>query len=195
MCKVSDDGRMHYPEDTNTYGIETQFFYGPSILVNPVTEESSTTVSFYLPHSKWYDFATQKPVSGAGTTVTFTQVAETDIPILIRGGSITPLRMKSAMTTTALRGQDFEFWIAPGEDGRASGSLYLDDGESLVQTGASEISLVFDGRTIKTEGRFGYRASIGVRRVIILGDRPQRYDLSEDLNGPWERRISDLLRP
>lgn len=185
---------MHYPDDAKTYDIETQFFYGPSILVNPVTEESSTSVSFYLPNATWFDYATQKPVPGAATIVTYSDVAETDIPILIRGGSIIPLRMRSAMTTTALRTEDFEFWIAPGDDGGAFGTLYLDDGESLVQNRTSEISLRFDGQTIKIEGSFGFKTAIGVKSITILGDQPQRYDLNEDLSGAWERKIVDLTK-
>jgi alpha-glucosidase len=180
---------MHYPHDANTYGIETQFFYGPSILVNPVTEESSSSVSFYLPKATWFDFATQKPVSGAGTTITYSDVAVTDIPVLVRGGSIIPLRVKGAMTTKALREEDFEFWVAPGDDGGAVGTLYLDDGESLVQGGTSEINMRWDGQTIRVEGTFGFQTKVGVKSVTILGDQVQKYDLDESLDGPWEHRV------
>jgi alpha-glucosidase len=72
---------MHYPNDGNTYAIENQFFYGPSLLINPVTQEKSTSVSFYVPQGVWYDFATQKPVSGAGSTITYSDVGTSDIPI------------------------------------------------------------------------------------------------------------------
>lgn len=185
---------MHYPNDTKTFGIQTQFFYGPSILVNPITEESSTSVSFYLPNAIWYDFATQTSVKGGGSVVTYSGVADTDIPLLIRGGSIIPLRVKSAMTTKALREQDFELWIAPGDDGSAIGSLYLDDGESLVQDGISEIVLKFDGETIKTEGTFEFETRVGVKSVTILGDQPQKYDLNKDLGGAWESKIRDLTK-
>src|SRR3954466_3987069 len=107
---------MHYPVDEKTLRIERQFFYSPS-LINPVTREYSTSVSFYLPSDTWYDFYTLKPVPGASKTIEYTNVADTDVPVIVRGGPITPLRVKRAMTAKALRGEDFELHIAPDKDG------------------------------------------------------------------------------
>ena len=52
----------------------------------------------------------------------------TSIQLYYKGGSIVAQRAKSANTTTELRKQNFAVFIAPGVDGTASGSLYLDDG-------------------------------------------------------------------
>lgn len=184
---------MHYPSDDNTHDIETQFFYGSSLLINPVTQESSTTVSFYLPNDVWYDFATLNPVPGAGTTITYSNVSDSDIPILVRGGSVIPLRVNSAMTTKALRNQDFELLVAPDKNGNAEGTLYLDDGESLMQSGTSEISFSWDGDTIKMTGSFGFTTRVGVKSVTLLdAEGAQTYDLSEELDGPWEHKVSHL---
>jgi alpha-glucosidase len=183
---------MHYPHDPHTLPLQNQFFYGPSLLINPVTVENSTQVSFYLPQDTWFDFFTHKPVHGAGTTITYTDVLTSDIPILIRGGAIIPLRVKSAMTTTALREKDFELWVAPGEDGRAEGGLYLDDGESLVQERVSEILFRWDGETgtVRAEGRFGFETGVRVWSVTVLGERAEMYVVDEGLDGPWERTVA-----
>lgn len=185
---------MHYPEDGNTYAIESQFFYGPSLLINPVTQEKSTSVSFYVPKGIWYDFATQKPVSGAGSTITYSDVGTSDIPILVAGGSIIAARVESAMTTKALREKDFELLVAPDANGNASGILYLDDGESLVQNGTSEISFTWDGSKIEMSGTFGYSTPVGIQSVTIMGAAPQKYELNEGLDVAREHDAGSLKK-
>jgi alpha-glucosidase len=182
---------MKYPSDSNTYAIENQFFYGPSLLINPVTEESSTSVSFYVPQGIWYDFGTQKPVTGAGSLVKYENVGTSDIPILVEGGSIIPTRVESAMTTRALRDKDFELHIAPDAEGKASGTLYLDDGENLVQTGTSEIVFTWDGSKIKAAGTFGFPTVLHFRSVTIYGEEPQKYEINKGLEGAWEYDVGN----
>ncbi|KAK1089806.1 hypothetical protein LTR48_009557, partial [Friedmanniomyces endolithicus] len=74
-------------------------------------------------------------------------------------GSIVALRANSANTTTELRKQDFSIVIAPGLNGTASGSLYLDDGVSIEQAAMSYIDFKYDasGHFVMT-GSFGYDA-------------------------------------
>lgn len=180
---------MQYPSDGNTFAIETQFFYGPSLLINPVTQESSMTVSFYVPQGTWYDIGTQKPVSGAGSTITYDNVGTSDIPILVRGGSIIPARNNGAMTTKELRQNNFELLVAPDADGKASGTLYLDDGESIEQAGTSEITFTLEGNKIQMNGTFGYSVSVAVKSITLYGDEPKAYNVDLGLNGAWEYDI------
>jgi alpha-glucosidase len=189
-----DHFRMHYPSDKNTYAIETQFFYGPSLLINPVTEENSASVSFYVPQGIWYDFATQKPITGTGATVTYNNISTSDIPILVSGGSIIVARIKGAMTTKALRDNDFELLVAPDAEGNASGTLYLDDGESLVQSGTSNIVFRWDGDKITMGGTFGFKMTVGVKSVTIMGNEPQKYVLDQGLDAPWEHDVRNLKK-
>lgn len=170
-----------YPSDTNTFGIQTQFFYGESILVSPVVDDNSQSVTFYLPDDIFYDFWTLKPLKGSASNITVDDVDWADIPVHIRGGSIIPLRAMSANTTTALRQQNFTMVVAPGVDGTAMGSLYLDDGQSLdVGISYSDIKFSWDGAQFIANGTFGYEMDNIVDSVVILGnDEPATYD------GPW----------
>ncbi len=158
-----------YPSDPNTYPIDLQFFYGDAILVSPVTEENSTSVSIYLPDDTFYDFTTFAPIVGNGSEVTLTDVNYTQIPVYIRSGTIVPLRVKSAMTTAELREQDLEVVIAIGRDGTARGNLYLDDGVSLVQESSTWITFTYANKTLSVDGSFGYQTESRLKQLRLLG--------------------------
>lgn len=170
---------FHYPEDANTFAIEHQFFYGDDILVSPVLEENSTDVSIYLPNGIFYDWWTLEQVVGTGSWINISDVAFDSIPLHIRGGAILPLRAESANTTTELRKQDFVIWIAPNATGQASGSLYLDDGDSIEQDGVSEIVFTFDNGRFSMTGDFGYETDLQVKNITLLGA-----DGQQTLQGP-----------
>jgi alpha-glucosidase len=187
------DSRFHYPSDTATHAIQSQFFYGPSLLISPVTDEDSTSVTFYLPNDVYYDLFTLKRVANTGASVTYSDIAFTDIPVFIKGGSIIPTRISSANTTTALRNENFELVIALGADGTASGRLYLDDGESVEQQGTSDITFMYDGGTIKMHGVCAYATNVSVVSVTVLGEgNATKFQISEDLNGPWSHDLKTM---
>jgi alpha-glucosidase len=157
-----------YPKDTNTFGRDLQFFYGDSILVSPATEENVTTVNAYIPKDTFYDWYTFAPVQGQGKEVTLT-ANFTTIPLHIKGGAVLPLRVKSAMTTTELRKTDFELVVAPGADGKASGALYADDGESITPAKTTSVSFTYKGGELKVKGDYGYALGVKLARVRVLG--------------------------
>uniref|UniRef100_A0A093XJY9 Putative alpha/beta-glucosidase agdC n=1 Tax=Talaromyces marneffei PM1 TaxID=1077442 RepID=A0A093XJY9_TALMA len=177
-----------YPHDPVTLDIELQFFYGSALLISPVTDDESTSVTFYLPKGIWYDFWTGEKLSiGSsfstqggkavkaenGEWITLQDIAFDQIPVHIRSGTIIPLRVDGAKTTTQLRKLDFELVVAPNEDGKAEGRLWLDDGES-VDTGSntSEILVEYDTATkkLRVGGRFGYKSGVKIRKVTVLGE-------------------------
>jgi len=157
-----------YPQDNNTFPIDLQFFYGDSILVSPVTEENSTSVDIYLANDIYYDFLTLTPVDGTGSMVTLDNVNFTSIPLHIKGGSILPLRVESANTTTMLRKKDFEFVVAPNRDGTARGKLYIDDGELIDPPCATSVEMAFKGGLLNVSGTFHYDTGVKLAHVRFL---------------------------
>jgi alpha-glucosidase len=162
-----------YPKDTATFGIDLQFFYGPSLLVSPVTEENTTSVKFYLPRDSWYEFPGLVTVQSKGEWVTKDNVDYDQIPLHIKGGSILPLRNESAMTTTELRTKPFEIVVAPSSQGTAEGALYLDDGETLnpAQSKTTQVTFEYKNKKLSVKGKFGYDAGFSVRwsKVKVAG--------------------------
>ncbi|CAO2655460.1 Nn.00g105240.m01.CDS01 [Neocucurbitaria sp. VM-36] len=177
----------HYPEDKNTFGIEHQFFYGDDILVSPVLEENSTSVSIYLPNETFYDFWTLQPVQGNASYINLTDVGFDTIPLHIRGGAILPLRAESANTTTELRKQNFVLWIAPNATNQAYGTLYLDDGDSLEQEATSNIVFMYDDGAFSISGDFGYQTDVVIQNITVLGAAQQTVQGPVSLTGEYKR--------
>jgi alpha-glucosidase len=98
-----------------------------------------------------------------------------------KGGIVYPQRIESANTTTALRKKGFNLVIAPGLDGKAEGSLYLDDGESVVVDTASEIDFKYSKGKLSMSGTFEYDAGVGIETITILGvnSKPKGTDHAE----------------
>ena len=155
-----------FPKDVNTFAIDTQFLFGPSVLVSPVIDENSTSVDVYYPKELFYDFHTLAPTTGAGSTVQLTNVNFTTIPVSIKGGAVLPLRASGQLTTTELRKTDFEIVVAPSlADGSASGALYLDDGVSITPKTSTSVSFAYAKGKLTVKGSFGYATGVNVSRV------------------------------
>lgn len=160
---------FEYPNDPATFSLGYQYFYGPALLVAPVTVENSTETDIYLPNDLFYDYHTLTPVRGNGSWVHLTNVSYTSIPLYLKGGSIVAQRVNSANTTAALRQQDFEILIAPGVNGTASGSMYLDDGDSLVQEAISDIQFEYSSGVFSMSGSFGYDVgNVSITSITLL---------------------------
>ena len=78
------------PEDAACWEIDDCYFFGPDLLVAPVTDAGVTTKEVYLPsgHS-WTEAKTKKQYTG-GQTVTATAAWDT-IPVFIRDGKDIPV--------------------------------------------------------------------------------------------------------
>ena len=159
-----------YPHDSNTFANYAQFFFGDAVLVSPVIEENSTSVEIYIPDDIFYDWnAGFLPVRGNGSTTTLDDVDYTVIPLHIKGGSIMALRMQSANTTTSLPKIGFEIVVAPGLDGTANGTLYLDDGDSLEQQATTLVNFTYNLGIFQMTGDYSYDAGVQIESILVLG--------------------------
>lgn len=80
---------MDFRGDTRAQNIGDQFLFGPSVLVNPVTEPGAILRHLYLPDARWFDFWTGAVLSGPRSIDA--PVPLDRIPLYVRAGSILPL--------------------------------------------------------------------------------------------------------
>ncbi len=120
---------LEYPEDSNTHGRGDQFLFGTDLLVAPVLVEGVTEREVYLPKGAWYDFATGKRYEG-GTNIKV-KVYLDSLPIFVRAGSVIALQ-PVVQHTGEMAAQPIVFRAYPDAEGRATGTLYDDDGASMA---------------------------------------------------------------
>ncbi|KAI0134255.1 family 31 glycosyl hydrolase [Xylariales sp. AK1849] len=184
-----------YPKDKITWDLELQYFFGPGLLVAPVTEENATSVDVYLPQDVFYDFYTHEKVQGNGEYITRSDQTLLDLPLYWKGGVIVPLRVNSTMTTTELRKQDFEILVPVGTDGTAQGSLYLDDGESLEQAGTTVVTFKYENGVLTVEGQFDYATDLKIATVTVLGQEAtkRRRDTKQSLSVVVDKPLTEAF--
>ncbi len=167
-----------FPHDPSLAAIETQFFLGPAILVIPVLAQGATTAHGVFPGAGkgqvYYDWYTHGAVmASAGENVTIPAPLG-HIPVYIRGGHVIPTQ-EVALTTRDARKSPWSVLVALGLQGTASGQLYIDDGESVVQDSTLYIELSASPGTLSTSGRGRYVDQNPLDRVTVLGvEKPAR---------------------
>ncbi len=131
---------MEYRSDNNVKNIEDQFFFGPFMMINPITSLGQRNRDIYLPTGDWYNFWTGLKVSG-GQTINV-DVPLDDMPIYIKAGSIIPMgpEIQHANATS----DPIEIRVYKGADGQFT--IYEDAGETYsYESGEySEIPLTYN---------------------------------------------------
>jgi alpha-glucosidase len=145
---------------------------GPSLLITPVLTQGATTVNGVFPGIStgevWYDWYTQSAVNAsAGENVTISAPLG-HIPVYVRGGSILPMQ-EPGYTTTESRKNPWSLLVALGKEGTASGSLYIDDGESLAPNSTLLVEFVATNGTLYTSATGTYSDTNPLANITILG--------------------------
>lgn len=127
--------RPHYyvhPEDEAAFAIDDQFYIGSTgLLSKPVITEGAETVDVYLPAGhNYFDYFDYTTYVGEGKTVTLSAPLG-KIPLLMHAGHIIPRRDRPRRSSALMRWDPFTLLIVVGSNGKAEGTLYLDDGESF----------------------------------------------------------------
>ena len=158
---------MDFAADTVALCQQTEFMFGPSLLVCPILEPKCTQTDVYLPQSEggWYDFTTGEYLTG-GQTVNASVSLEA-IPVFAKAGSILP-QCKPAKSTANIDYKKLDITIFPKADGKFT--LYEDEGSNNdYQKGQlSEIQFVWNdaARTLTIGERKGEFAGMPEKRTF-----------------------------
>lgn len=161
-----------FPDDPSLAAIETQFFLGPAILVIPVLAQGAVTAQGVFPGAGkgqvYYDWYTQAAVkASAGENVTI-KAPLGHIPVFIRGGYVIP-KQEAALTTREARSSPWSVLVALGLEGAASGSLYVDDGESLTPNATLYVEFTAASGALYASARGRYTDTKPLNCVTVLG--------------------------
>lgn len=161
-----------FPNEPQLADVGTQFMLGPNILVTPVLEPQVDTVYGVFPGivdgTSWYDWYTGEKVETQAGVNTSISAPLGHIPVHLRSGSVTPIQ-EPGYTTTESRANPWGLIVALGDDGKASGNLYVDDGESLEQEAILEVSFSVEEGELKVEVAGEYKDTNALGNVTILG--------------------------
>ena len=124
-----------FPHDPSLAAADRQFFLGPAILVIPVLDQGVITVDGVFPgvgkgevYYNWYNLSAVNASAGENVTI---DAPLGHIPVYIRGKNVIPTQEPSLVTRDA-RKNPWGVIAALSMEESASGSLYVDDGASLV---------------------------------------------------------------
>jgi alpha-glucosidase len=159
---------LEFPNDQNTYNLESEWLVGDRLLAAPILSEGGSR-DIYLPAGTWYDFNTGIAIESTGQTLYVTASLDT-IPSYVRAGSIVTLG--PVIQSTSLGQEDpLEIRVYPGED--AKFTLYEDDGDTYsYETGKySTIPMKWDqnSKTFTVGDRRGsYNGMLALRHFDIV---------------------------
>ncbi|KAG7664986.1 ROT2 [[Candida] subhashii] len=170
------------PGNLEAYGIDDEFFVGDSgILVKPVTDEGVDEVEVYIPDEEvYYDFMngkiTKRKVDN-GVGYVKKKVELNDIPMYLKGGSILSVKERYRRSSKLMKYDPYTVIIALNKQGKASGELYIDDGESYKNVQGEYVDVKFsaDKNSISTNVKSGSDQyiksidSIHVENIQIVG--------------------------
>lgn len=175
---------VEYPTDVETFKMDDEYLLGSSLLVKPITEpgQKSTVVYFPGPKDIWYDIDTYMKYSG-GQRVAVDAPLE-KIPVYQKGGSIIPRKMRIRRSSALMVNDPFTFIVCLDAEGKANGSLYVDDYHTFNYRKGDYLlrEFIFENKEFKSRSgdRYGvYSTKEWIEKIVIVGlhNTPNRVTL------------------
>jgi alpha-glucosidase (family GH31 glycosyl hydrolase) len=118
---------LHYPDDAVAVARGDEYLWGRDILVAPVVEQGATSRRVYLPRGDWYDFWTERRITGGREIDRPVDLAT--MPLYVRAGTVLPLGPVKQYADEPSE-EPTTLVVFPGVNGTSM--LYDDDGVSFA---------------------------------------------------------------
>lgn len=180
---------MDYPKDKNVYNLGDAYLFGKSILVAPITDSifskedkklnltASVKQKIYLPKGNWYDYNTDKKLSGQQYIVQSYTLAS--MPVFVKAGAILPIAQVPQYSSIK-NFKNLTIKIYPGKDGVFE--LYEDEGDNYNYEKGKYSLIKFEwidrSKTLKIYKRQGGFATMEKNRtfnVKLAGSNKARF--------------------
>jgi mannosyl-oligosaccharide alpha-1,3-glucosidase len=187
---------FEFPEESNQFSIDSQFMLGDSMLVAPKIDTPTAEleaqhmqeVTFTLPTgAKWYNNYSKKVETVTGEAVT-RMLPDLEQAVFIKGGSVMPtLLHDDCYALTKCINDKIRLDVYIDDNGRASGSLYTDDGISFeheTDAAFAEVNFTYDGgfrsSRVSDASKYDFPKSQTIDQVVIYGLSEEPNEVLQD---------------
>ncbi len=169
---------MDFSNDDTALAQQTEYMFGPALLVCPIIEPKCTSTNIYLPKTEggWYNFHTLEHTDG-GKDINV-PVSIENIPVFVKAGSIIP-QGKVIQSTDYYDASELDIVIFPNAD--AEFVLYEDEGDNnnYKQGEFSKIGFSWDdsSKTLtigKRDGQFRGMLDNRAFNIVLADSKTQK---------------------
>lgn len=179
---------FEFLSDPSTLEIDSQFMWGPAIMVGVVSSENTTLISVYLPNTVWYLLYDDYGATVVPGTRVVPAPKNSTLPVFVRGGYIVP-RQEPGLNTQSSRLMPFQLLVTVDSEHGAIGDMYWDDGESVTPQSYAFFQFTFNASDVENKL---------IINQTIIGDvgslnLPKYFNAVEFLGLPYLPNSSTLL--
>ena len=174
---------FHYPQINATFeNIESTFMFADAIKVSPVleTQGSSKTFKSFFPAGKWVsmtDYTTMEVSDNMEVDLPF---PESTVHAHLRPGYMVAIQedISDVMTAADLKNKDYSVVVNRGPQGKATGSIWMDDGSDMLAADTEEYTLNLQKNQINVFKARDNQKDLGRKmKRIIIGNAADLQDI------------------
>jgi alpha 1,3-glucosidase len=161
-----------FGEIADLHKVDTSVLVADALLVAPVMKSDVAVLSVIKPPGRWYHFRSGDELLGNGEV----PAGLDEIPVFVRGGKIVAQYSKVAMSTREILARPLTLYIALDESQKATGELYLDDGETydyvrkvFLRRQFTYANNLLTCRTLGTQTMPKELVGLKINRIVVYG--------------------------